>query len=335
MNTVKERKNTFLILGHGTEEPINFEARPVIPDGITLVTIAECGIITRKEDVCPMVEAFTKEENRDILENPRLNRERIRSFLNGKDIHIYETGKRYPQLFLQMFLDWSNDSGIEIFKSGTYRFPIAKADLQIKDEPVEESFCDSLFRETSPYVGWKQFFPDDFPYEKMFQGSLFPTADEVGTLLEEKAGVSRDVKKELTVSLETLFEKGGPGIYYFVVCRSPKNIPSPKRLLNSMGSLPEDMEPFTPYFTNNWISHLNTVIPLLENYQERKVKPGLWLSTYIPNGIQKYRQLQKVPAIRRQSIVQQGEGRTLRTRKRVRTQKKATQRRRFFSRRKV
>jgi hypothetical protein len=307
--------DSFLVLGHGIESPIEFEERNIIPDGYTLVTIAECGIVTTIDEVCPMIRAFTNADNQEIFGKPRANKAMIREFLNGKDIHIFEAGDRYPNLLLQMFLDWNKNNYVEIFKSGLYKFPIQKEGFGIGKG---RTYCEKLFKTIGPYKGFLSIMPEDFNANEMFEDSIYPTAEEVNRLIETHKRRSDKVKKGVTIPLETLFEKGGPGVYYYVVCRHPKDIVSPNTLVQETLQLSNNTQ-FKPYYNKNWISKLNTLIPMLEEYQATR-KPGYWNYEEIGRTIRNYKQLQRVPGIRRKSILQQ-EGKGLTRKKQVKKRK--------------
>ncbi len=303
--------DSFLILGHGIESPIEFEERNVIPEGYTLVTIAECGIITTIDDVCPMVRAFSDPTNKELFAQPRRNKAKIKEFLNGKDIHIFEPGDRYPNLMLQMFLDWNRNDSVSIFKSGLYKYPISKEEFAIGKG---RTYCDLLFKSIGPYEGFLSTMPDDFNANEMFKGSLYPTPAQVDAEIEKFKRRSDRVKNALTVPLETLFQAGGPGVYYYVVCRHPKNVASPNQFMQETLQLLNNSQ-FKPFYTKNWISKLNTLIPLLEEFKTTR-NPAYWNYKQLEKLIEDYKRLQKVPAIRRKSIAQQeGKGRPTRKRK--------------------
>lgn len=307
--------DSFLVLGHGIESPIEFEERNTIPEGIVLVTIAECGIVTTIDEVCPMVTAFANPDNATIFAEPRRNKPAIQGFLNGKDIHIFEPGDRYPNLMLQMFLDWNNDTYVNVFKSGLYKFPIAKEEFAIGQG---STFCEQLFKKIGPYKGFMQIMPDNFDAREMFEGSIYPTPTEVLALVDKHTRRSDKIKKAVTIPLETLFEKGGPGVYYYVVCRHPKNVTSPNQFVRETLQLTNNAQ-FKQYYNNNWISKLNTLIPLLEEYKATR-KPGYWNYSELENTIANYKRLKEVPTIRRKSIAQQ-EGRGLSRKKRSKRRK--------------
>lgn len=290
--------NPFIILGHGTEDITKWVERPIIPKGITLITIAECGIVTTSDEVCPMVEAFSKEKNRSIFMNPLENRHKIENFMKGKGIHIYTEGKRYPALTLQMFLDWPSDDYIKIFKSGVYSFPVNTDSFQIGEG---DTFCDKLFKKIGPYKGYLATIPTDYDPKIHFEGSIIPTVDEVSEIIKstKKSGT---IKSKLMIPLEDIFKKCGPGIYYYVICRSPKDIKGPENLFE-MNVIPsKSINKYKPYLIKNWSSKVNNIIPLLEENIEHTKG---WVKNELKSTRNEYKKLSSVPLIRRLSLTQQ------------------------------
>lgn len=292
--------NSFFILGHGLEETIGFEERRTIPEGITLVTFAECGIVTTTKEVCPMTEAFTDPANRDIFANPRQNKGAIRMFLNGKDIHVYTQGNKYPNLSLQLYLDWKNEDFVKITKSGLYSFPLDREQFQIGPS---SDFCESIFKRFGPYHGFPEKLPTDFDTNVMYGGSLYPTVAEVEAMrLAVKNNVGK-LKNRLTVNLETIFERGGPGVYYYVVCRHPTNTVAPEEIKERVQLINNNS--IRPYFAHNWMTpeRLEPIMMALDETSS-SIGPG-WQRNELSNILRSYRRLHNVPRIRRRSIEQQ------------------------------
>jgi hypothetical protein len=321
--------NTYLVLGHGIEELIDFEARKRIPEGITLVTIAVCGVITTKDEVCPMVRAFTEAENREILENPKKYKKIIQSaFLNGKEIHVYKPGDYYPNLTLQMFLDWpvyktkeGEEDFLRVFKSGLYKFPGSPETFEISKEKAD--YCERYFKRFQPYKGFTELLPDDFDAGFMFNGSLLPTTEEVREKISAAGLESDKLKKSLRYPLEAMFDRGGPGVYYYVVCRAFEESESPENLIRgNVLANPEDR--YTRFFKKNWVENVGEIAPLLE---ENLPTLTSWQQNAVKKQLKMYKDFAKIPLLRRQSIVQQGEGRKTRRkqqRKKTRKLKKRT-----------
>jgi len=291
--------DSFLILGHGEEEIVEFGERPVLPAGYTLVTIEECGIVTTEENVCPLVEAFSQEVNRAIFQDPRANKATIERFMRGKGIHIYNAGNRYPRLSIQFFLDWPTPTHTKISKTGTYRFPLDGAAFQVGPGGT---FQERMFKLIGPYTGYMDDLPADFNAREMFDGSIVPTLERVEEVYAATRSSSQ-IKKALTIPLETVFETGGPGVYYYVVCRSPRLALSPRQLVDVVLFEGKNREPYEPFFTHNWISKIPEILPILE---ENSARHKYWIKAEIDGAIRDYSHfMQRVPLIRQASINQQ------------------------------
>lgn len=290
--------DAFLILGHGMEDVVNFNARSTIPPGYTLVTIEECGIVTLERDVCPMVEAFSKEENRAIFANPRTNKAAIEGFMNGKGIHVYTAGMKYPTLTIQFFLDWPSEHHTKVSKTGTYKFPLDPAAFQIGSSGT---FHERMFKNIGPYKGFFEELPADFSADEMFSESIIPTLENVKGIVA-RTNSSRQVKDRLTIPLSDVFTAGGPGVYYYVVCRSPKLVISPEQLMDLVQFEGEKKARYTPYFVTDWISKIPEIVPLL---QENSARTSHWIKAEIDSTLNDYRRMMRVPLIRQASINQQ------------------------------
>ena len=301
--------DSFLILGHGIEEIIPFEDRKEIPEGVILVTLEQCGIVTTTKDVCPITEAFSKEVNRKIFSNPVKYKEEIEAFLGGKEIHIYEKDQKYPNLLIQMFLDWNLDDYVKIMKSGVYKFPISEKEFRLG---LCSDFCDALFKKIGPYESMQSRIPKDFKAKDMFHGSIYPTTAEVNEKIAEVSAMkgifnsqAGALQKSLTVTLEKVFEKGGPGVYYYVVCRHPKNITAPKNFIENNLQL-VDPTNFKRFYDKDWITKLDELIPLLEaEMKKMRNKGGYPNLNEIQSKLNNYKKLRLVPRIRRMSLNQQ------------------------------
>jgi hypothetical protein len=311
------KKDPYIIIGHGQEDLIDFNSRARIPKGYTLVILAECGIVTTGSDVCPMIEAFTEVKNKDMFENPFLHRDMLKVLLGGKDIHIYKEGNLYPKLNIQLFTDFNH--GKEVTKSGTYKFPLNSADF-LKGEGT---FCEKFFWKLGGYKGFSEKLPDDYNAIDMFGGSIKPTLEEVQALLQVTSN-SSIIKSRLTVNLEDIFRAGGPGTYYYVICRAPRGVLSPRRYVERMGNTAEFEARYAPYVNNvHWNAKIPEILPLLEeNIKTHKA----WAGKLAHNTAEQYKKLHKIPLIRRASINQQAAfvgGKTKRKNKKSTTKKKS------------
>jgi hypothetical protein len=240
------------------------------------------------------MEAFSNEANRAIFEHPRENKAAIEGFMGGKKVHVYSAGMKYPKLQLQFFLDWPSEKSTKFQKSGTYRFPLDAAAFQIGEG---STFAEKVFKIIGPYGGFMNPFPSNFKADEMFGGSIFPITKDIEGITHKD-----DVIKKVTTPLEDVFEAGGKGVYYYIVCRSPKQVMSPQQLVESLGFLEKNVDRYKPHFKKNWVSNINKIIPLLK---ENSAKHSTWIKAEINSTQADYERLQRVPLIRQASLKQQ------------------------------
>lgn len=302
------RTPIYLILGHGTEEIIDFDKRPILPPGYTLVTVSECGIVSTKDEVCPIVDAFADSTKEEILSHPQENKKEIQELMGNKGIHVYRSGNKYPKLNIHFYLDWHDDTQTTIMKSGLYKFPINSLLFKISEG---DTVCKRAFKTLKPYQGTlESFLPIDYAVREQFEGSLIPTVSEAEGVFSLTKKVS-SYQKNLTYNLESIFERGGPGVYFFVICRSPRSVKSPLNLV-TQNILSKNR--YATFLDKNWSSKVKNILPLLE---EDLTKHNGWIKGEINNAIKNYKQLEKIPTLRKMSVNQQ----TNRKRKNRRTRR--------------
>jgi hypothetical protein len=227
----------FVILGHGSEDVTKeFEERAKLGEGYTLVTLAECGVVTMLTTVNRFLDAFAEPANREIFANPAApaNKARIQSILGNK-IHVYRPGNLYPDLSVQAIVDWSSEEDakpteidVGLFKSGLYPFPMDPALLvepRVKVHTITglQDHASFIMRHIVPQA----MAPDLL---ELYDGSLFPTRAQVDEALTSSRAPSGRIrfakfKEAMTFPLSKFMELGGPGVYFYVICRSPKEVP--------------------------------------------------------------------------------------------------------------
>ncbi len=214
----------FMILGHGHEDiQTNFEARPTLPEGYTLVTLSECGVVTVMDTVARFLEAFKEPTNAPIFSDPAnpIHKKKIQEILGGQKIHVYKSGNKYPNLTIQALVDWvdMDKDRIRLMKSGLYSFPIDKGLFIAPYNKGYPQLTNMEFEDT-------RVISPDFrePIAALYEGSIFPTSQVVAPLLEQPKINLRKVEKAVTFPLEKFFEAGGPGVYFYIICRSPAEL---------------------------------------------------------------------------------------------------------------
>ncbi len=261
----------FVILGHGSEDVSKgFEARAQLPAGYTLVTLAECGAVTKASQIDNFLGEFLNPDNKDLFSNPGspLNKARIQEIVGSK-IHLYREGNLYPNLSVSTLLDWKkrNESdtlstGFYAYKSGLYSFPLDQglfSEPRLKNFPLESryhwdfsSYKQLLPAEISKELTNKGLFDLITILKNLYNDSIFPTADYVESNLKgiafdhppperrlkgqkvEKMFSLNEFKKTIEFPLSAFLEAGGPGVYFYVICRAPKNTAPVKSYLDDL-----------------------------------------------------------------------------------------------------
>jgi hypothetical protein len=228
-----------LILGHGAEKTQAFEERKRIPPGYTLVTYAQCGSVTYSDTVAELVKAFGNPANKEILENPTTNALKLKHALNGLDTHVYTEGMYYPEATIYLFTYWKDDAyevkniqkddQIAITKSGVFEYPLNMDTWNLRPELGDNYTTKSMFttvdlKNKRSSFGPMQIKNAEEVATKSYTDSIFPTPQEVISLLETVKNNVEKFEAATKHSLETIFEKGGPGVYYHFVCREPMDV---------------------------------------------------------------------------------------------------------------
>jgi hypothetical protein len=158
----------YVIIGHGQEELVPFDERPVVPEGYTLITTILAGVPSTMPETCAMMDFLSKEENRRMVENPLAARFDIKHALKNDIEHfqVYTAGQLMPKLSVNLMANFTTSITKEnpesapekpksapekpksekrapeppkflrlyaskIFKSGIYEFPIPSFDDEI------------------------------------------------------------------------------------------------------------------------------------------------------------------------------------------------------------
>ncbi len=242
----------YVILGHGSENiTTEFDARAKLPEGYTLVTLAECGAVTNTITIGKFLDAFSDPANADLFSNPAnpMNKAAIQGIVGNK-IHVYRSGDAYPDLNVQCLLDWPGEVSmgeLVMIKSGVHPFPL---DKDVFEKPYMRSY--TLSPKYQPSFGFRGLLPATIPENlenkrlqsmstilaNQYEGSLFPTQSQVSDILTRITRDYREVNKDGNEKLEKYFnfntfkkrilfplskilESGKPGVYFYVICRAP------------------------------------------------------------------------------------------------------------------
>lgn len=245
--------NVFVFSGHGDELPIPYEHRVPVPEGVTLVTFAECLRTTKGADLTDVLLAM-KTLDTALLEDPVANQDVLWKAFKGRHIHVHPPGSPLPTLFYfsranHYVYDGEGEDahdGMVYHKSGVYKVP----DYEIPIQPewkISEDGCRILHPESGldlPLRGnealkysklAKTTVSMTEPYfeinpevaTSMYQGAVWPDP----ATIERHASAPMDnellfgSKSRVWVPIQRVFKALGPGVYYWPICRGESGTP--------------------------------------------------------------------------------------------------------------
>lgn len=216
----------YTLLGHGQEEGVAFEDRPVVPDGYTIVTLAMAGTVTRMPEVCAFLKLFSNESNEPLLSNPLANKKGLLDRI-GVPMHVYKSGQKMPALTVSPLAFWhtgyEGSYSYQIIRSGLQQFPLSptKESRNVinlsKIEGIVRKFkqaCDSHLQYYNRMPGGKI---SDTIIESVFESSLYPTIEQVKS---KKHGSLEQIAFNFKKPLLEIITKFPPGVYYYIICRA-------------------------------------------------------------------------------------------------------------------
>ncbi len=331
--------SSFLILGHGSEDiSVKFDKRKTLRQGYTLVTLAKCGVRTQDKNVLPILNAFHDPDNDTLFAEPHRNKKELER-LTYSEIRIYNPGDNYPELSMDLFAQFpsSSESYRYIMPSGVYKFPIRDNEVKVKHadtirKTVEKFLPTTSEEEEAAAAGaganynvmeielgeLAAKFKTPFEIDSLgnfaspeliqdeYENSLLPTRAEVAAYASDMDSMLSNTQ----VSIKKVFERGGPGVYYYVICREPLKEYSGLNVLESLRKymndktlykmLPQNFKELSNNEKYNNVAVTKSLIPLFHTVaadttnSTRPLHPN-----YMPNKVR------RIELIRSQSDVQQ------------------------------
>jgi len=205
-----EEPPIYLVSGHG-DEIIDFERRPILPEGYKVVTFCNCNEFVDLEKMYSIFRLFNQDDpqTQEILMNPEVL-QNIPQFRNY-NIRIYNPGQRIPNIMTSLITSWTEDKDSDktayICKSGIFKYPISSDKLYNKSD----DFVSTLKNGSIPAFGFCS--DKDTSIEKAQEGSLL---EEIPKVIRS-AYMSTSRKASFSSSM--IMQGLGPGIYYFPICR--------------------------------------------------------------------------------------------------------------------
>lgn len=212
------KKNIFLVIGHGSEDLVNFSKRTKVPYDKVIVSFAICGRVNFMQTCCRIASMMNRKEHTELLSNPIRNKDAIEKLFDLLlPMRIYLPNEYVPQLSTNLFLDFHDFEKEEmvIMKSGVYRIndipPIDRDILpgvKTVGQKLGTSFC-------TPFIGLLEN-PSKYTqavHNEVFKGNLYEPALTKGKNF-------RDYQLNRTFTLADITNTVGKGIYYYIGCRS-------------------------------------------------------------------------------------------------------------------
>ena len=213
----------YAVIGHGSEEPIPFEERFVVPEGYTIVLLTKPGQPFSSDSAESVWETMFK--NANLFTNPVANKQAIEESTNVS-LRIYEPGSRIPDMRYnpESFFPYqpAPPSFIKghkplarpayILHAGIYKLPLEFGNFDSK------RINGGLMNHFSGYRALTYSHLTYLQLQSLYSG------DANKKILEkiiERFGATPPVErlKELTYQIQDLLPMNGPGVYYFFNCR--------------------------------------------------------------------------------------------------------------------
>ena len=209
------KKNIFLIVGHGSENVVDFKRRNKVPSDKVVVVFPVCARPNFMNTGCTVADMFNNPKFSRFLANPVKYREKIENHI-GHPIRIYLPNEYIPSMSTNLFLDFDKDD-IVCMKSGVYRInkvPEINRNILPDIKSPNQSLGSPLCRQ---FIGIMSS-PEKYNakiHNEVFKGNLYAPALRNGNTFKEL--VHRSFK------IDDIINTIGKGIYYYIGCRSSHN----------------------------------------------------------------------------------------------------------------
>lgn len=213
--------SVYLVSGHGNETGVAFEDRPVLPEGVTLVVFSTCFRPNFVNHICDFMDTFVGNLSENVLSDPIKHKELIERTL-GVPIRVYKPGNKYPVLANTLFLNFEAHK-TQILKSGVFRIP------DIPQIQAAYNMNDDRIVDIYKCMKYSRVIPSPAHYSKSVHKDIYD-----GNVYNPAAAkqLSYADMKERLFPMSDIMRKVGPGVYYYLGCRSSdkKKDPTPEQL---------------------------------------------------------------------------------------------------------
>lgn len=220
----------FAVIGHGNEEPVEFNERPPVPPGYKVVLLTKPGQPFSELNASYLWKKMVSEPN--LFENPIAAKHEIETD-NPDDVQfrIYEEGAPMPDMRFYPNSFFRSERESKILLAGIYRLPLpfpslhtgSKSGLGTATSIITEEDINTL------YSGDEN---------RQIRADILARFG-VTSRIYEIAGLVEG-QPEFSYTIEEVLAMNGPGVYYFFNCRYVKGLQ--KKLDGFLGRLYLDIQ---------------------------------------------------------------------------------------------
>lgn len=252
------KKNIFLIVGHGSENVVDFQKRNKVPDDKVVVLFPVCARPNYMNTGCKMADMFNDPKFARLLSNPIKYREKIEDHI-GHPIRIYLPNEYIPNMSTNLFLDFDLED-VVCMKSGVYRInniPVINRDILPDIRIPRQNLGSPLCKK---FVGIMSS-PEKYNakiHNEVFRGNLYPPALKSGKTFKELVGRS--------FKIDDIINTVGKGIYYYIGCRS-SSTQFPENKYNELLNISDKQQ-----YEKHRSVKIRPVLSLLNNNSQSRTK---------------------------------------------------------------
>ena len=198
-NAANSSPDVFLYLGHGNEEPVPYEERPLVPAGTTVVLLTTSG---KKLDSTTASALLSEmQRNSDLFKDPLANKEIIEASNSLLKLRIYPEGSPMPVMnyWPESSMEPTYGTEFTFFEAGIFKFPFIPS---LKYKRYES--------EVIPIQNIAVLYPGD---------ENQPLRAQIQSMAEPHGVVPLQKIKSIRYTTPELVAAKGPGVHYFLNCR--------------------------------------------------------------------------------------------------------------------
>ncbi len=205
----KHKDNVYIINGHGGERIQAFNKRVTLSKGKTLVVFPNCGRPNYLILICQFMEKIQNPKYKKLFANPLKYKKQIEKLL-GVLIRVYKPGNKIPEIYTDLFYQFTKPNKEVFLKSGVYN---------VDNIPPLNRDINPFVHDMNNHLGSKSCvkyiteLDDPALYNEKFHTAFYD-----GNLYKNISKNYDDLKKPVH-NVNEIMESIGNGVFYFTGCR--------------------------------------------------------------------------------------------------------------------